>query len=1495
MHFVIPKKKRVVERPEIDTSLLEPKAIIEDVSPDSSIFNAIKKVIMEGTSDRQTHQFMHADRIQLIKNRFLEHKYGQFKANLRLIGQSDAESYGFLLIGFDPDDSKYIADNGYTVGTAFCGDLGLVSRGVYLYRYVDLVTPSIFFKDELMRVMVFRTLRGKCYAVGLGSTELEPTLECSSHIAAPDHIPAAKKNRQQLHRQAAVYHYEYNKDMSLAEVPSGVLPYAIVDLRFGLSEKCQHNSIPPILGYVDDPLHFYTTYEGELKICSATYANATLCTVFEDAVKPNGLDGSLEFMKLMKWPDVYDIRGVAQLMAPDVWGAIVKQREVRVKNSREQKWKFLYVSHFIWVCREDGFATMVNAMRVEQCAAVSYSIDATTYVAFPSSQFSNVFGLPWLRIPSLHVLVINANPLFYADPSDLNSLNDETELTNKTPLGTAVLDGDDVTLQRFLEASDKQNPNRSQTGQSDVHASSIVSPQESPTQISEQSSKSACESYSLHDDVNNERSIPLPLVSLPPSAGKSCLRAKPPQVFVTHPPLIGKTVPPPAPGSARNLNENKCRKKLSNDRDEAVKAGLHGRTTKDPPPENLLHSSDGKARDQLSNSSVFGVNSDPSITGTKNKDLFQGVFSTIAKGTSMDAGVAKALQDDTPVLFANSEPSKNSIPRRLGQSKNCIITSLPLPQMSRVADGNRETGGQAALNMISQSSEDELTICDMEIESGSEGALSPPAAKRSPERSDEVIDFIDDHDEDYDAQFKCESSNSWESQITCSPQPVSTSFSEEQDQTASTHVKSVRSEDDSHNENIPGSCVEVELQEGHCSDNPELSSEHRSTTSPSTAVASEMPENVIRLLELLRANESAALSRDTDLRMRPSVTTSATSTQSGRPRKSRFDQPPPELADQTGFVPKPVPTASVGNDRKDRDDRKNRDEWKDPDDKKDRDERIKRWDKSSSTKVVSPSTVPQNALPSALPQTFGLNKEKLPDSTKLFHILTGARLLQSQRDKQATESSPSSISNISTVSVTLPKNSVPQPSLTGADQASSNSRLCQAVGSAVGGSIMSSSSTAQCNPYSTSAIVNRPIDKTVLGLALGLSDDAVKQLMKRSSAESRPPELLANQNPPILLDAPASPDPEGPASPDAPASPDPEETSGTSGIFRRITHSEIPLDCCQPSKDIRSITDKMTSIRTPRKPKRPKDHDGISCGGNEHLAMNSWIKALEQKSDAAAGSKRENSATGVCPSADDEEEEGEILSDGSDDPHEAPQPITVIGASSNNFHSSFAGTTKPKKSEGIHPMCYPLINAGAEHVTKMELGRSLFTDQSLGTSELYNDFPLLSHTFTTSWPPNECVQHILQGGDFQYSTARHENPSFTVILPDFMMFNRTAMTRMDPTGFESFCERLKVIQTEENRRVSLHFHERLLQYISEMMQTLAGSDTGNAFHSYYSVILKYKNLGIVHFMERHACDDSDVSAAQTINCFMGLRKSCHPSTILIYMSSKASVFLNYIS
>ncbi|KIH65039.1 hypothetical protein ANCDUO_04641 [Ancylostoma duodenale] len=717
MNFVIPKKKRAVEKSVIDVSTLEPKATIEDAARDSEKFNTVKNVVLNGVSDRQVHHFVHVEKVQVIKNSFLEYKYDQFKANLRASGQSDAESYEFLLIGFDPEDLTYIADNGYSVGTSFYGDLGSTTRGifisqsVYLYRYVDLVTPSLLYKDEIMRVMVFRTLRGRSYAVGLGSTELEPTLECCSHVAATDNTPLSRKSRQQLYRQAAVYHYEYNKDMSVSDVPSGVLPYAVVDLRFNISDKNQHSNIPPTIG-----------------------------------------DESLVFTKLLQWTDAYDIRGVTQLMAHDAWGLIARQREICVKNAndRSEKWKFRYVSHFVWTCSDPKFTSLVNGMRVEQCAAIAYSIDATTYVTFPSGQFSSVLGLPWLQIPSLHVLVIHANPLFYADPSDVNCVIDENIISAKTPLGTAILDGDDASLCRFFDHQGALHFNSDPTvppphPQSPAHLSNGGSPYaESPSQ-------------------NNE----------------GCLRSKPPQVFTEQPPLIGRSVPPPppGPGTGRNAasfgaiparksrirwaenvvdNENKCGKKLSNDRDEAVKAGLHGRA---PPPKNLLLKNPGlPPPSSMPPKQPPAANVDPgsSSAGTKYKDLFKGVFSTIAKGGSVDSDIGNEIVPE-PTVIPTTETSKiPSLPKRTGTSKNCIITSLPLPLFGRSSDSNREpSSASSTASAATHQAEDVSTVCDMEIESGSDGTPTPPHTKASPDGVDDAVDFIDDQDEDYDAQFQC--------------------------------------------------------------------------------------------------------------------------------------------------------------------------------------------------------------------------------------------------------------------------------------------------------------------------------------------------------------------------------------------------------------------------------------------------------------------------------------------------------------------------------------------------------------------------------------------------------------------------------------------------------------------------------------------------------------------------------------------------------------------
>ncbi|VDL86768.1 unnamed protein product [Nippostrongylus brasiliensis] len=332
----------------------------------------------------------------------------------------------------------------------------------------------------------------------------------------------------------------------------------------------------------------------------------------------------------------------------------------------------------------------------------------------------------------------------------------------------------------------------------------------------------------------------------------------------------------------------------------------------------------------------------------------------------------------------------------------------------------------------------------MEIESGSEETPTPPNSKPSLDGGEEAVDFIDDHDEDYDAQFKCEAETDT-SQQSLSPHPTTIPL----DPTEEGPPK------------ISGSSGVVKQIDN---------------AMPSSHSQIVPPKEQETLLELLRANQPKPQpqNQDTDLR-KLSKGSTPPSEESGKPRRSRFDQPPPELADKTGFVPKPVPTASIGfvgnvpplgstvmdtdlrsappatlafsikkpmatptlnppaplvfgddeddetelgdqqlrpkSDRKDRDDRRVREERKDRDDRKDKDERAKRWDKPvavSAGTLNKPTLMPfSSETPQpVLPASVGPAKEKPAENSKLFHILSGARMLQSQRDKMAAEYRP---------------------------------------------------------------------------------------------------------------------------------------------------------------------------------------------------------------------------------------------------------------------------------------------------------------------------------------------------------------------------------------------------------------------------------------------------------------------------------------------------------
>ncbi|KHJ97040.1 hypothetical protein OESDEN_02990 [Oesophagostomum dentatum] len=213
-----------------------------------------------------------------------------------------------------------------------------------------------------------------------------------------------------------------------------------------------------------------------------------------------------------------------------------------------------------------------------------------------------------------------------------------------------------------------------------------------------------------------------------------------------------------------------------------------------------------------------------------------------------------------------------------------------------------------------------------------------------------------------------------------------------------------------------------------------------------------------------------------------------------------------------------------------------------------------------------------------LPQPSAAGKEKPPDATKLFHILSGARMLQSQRDKQAADHVPIPTGEL--VSTAVP--------------------LLRKEPVVAASSPLPSTAVTSTNTPVTAASANQPPKMSVAANAFGLSNDVIQQLLKRSSRPPEPqqiPKIPVQSEAPSTSappDAPASPDPEGPASPDAPASPDPEERgSNGSLLFTQKAQSEIPLDCWQPTEDKRPEPQKVISVRTPKKPKRPKDIDGI--------------------------------------------------------------------------------------------------------------------------------------------------------------------------------------------------------------------------------------------------------------------------------------------------------------
>ncbi|VDM74035.1 unnamed protein product, partial [Strongylus vulgaris] len=137
--------------------------------------------------------------------------------------------------------------------------------------------------------------------------------------------------------------------------------------------------------------------------------------------------------------------------------------------------------------------------------------------------------------------------------SFISTMKGERTITAKTPLGTSILDGDDVALCRFFDSQGTLHFDAAQEAVDGSSGSVHPQPNMHPAAGDSPYESSPLQSCDVpQNGADPEHFTPLPSVALPSSAGKSCLRSKPPQVFVEQPPLIGRSVPPPAPGASRN-------------------------------------------------------------------------------------------------------------------------------------------------------------------------------------------------------------------------------------------------------------------------------------------------------------------------------------------------------------------------------------------------------------------------------------------------------------------------------------------------------------------------------------------------------------------------------------------------------------------------------------------------------------------------------------------------------------------------------------------------------------------------------------------------------------------------------------------------------------------------------------------------------------------------------------------------------------------------------
>ncbi|CAB3406137.1 unnamed protein product [Caenorhabditis bovis] len=414
--FVIPKKKK--KKVEVETEK-------EVVAPPKGQFKNTKAIDDEAKNlfkrfqtyfvDKEFARHLKCEEYRTIKNPYLEWKFDEFKKYLKSIGQSDQETLGFRE-STGVEEEEFIAKNGLRVGSTKIGDIGDPEYGVYVYKSPETVNSSLFYFEKMkIRVMMFRTLRGKPYMVGIGSGEMEPQSGHVCHEATATENERGMNKRKLDHALAATYHYEFKPDgMSTYKFPAGVLPVAVI--VFSLEPNSRVKSPLVSLKYpcfelhqvpLDEPILFKNSAFNNIPI--------NFYSPLRFAEVPNGLF-SIEFPQNPFFPiRKLDTIDEINVLRNEKFGSLITSLEVYLPRNEKSREKFASYSVIKPAKTEDSrFKQLIKSMRLQGAFIMGMDYLETMHIMFPSGEVATSLGIPY-KDDVLHVVSIANYNLFIVD------------------------------------------------------------------------------------------------------------------------------------------------------------------------------------------------------------------------------------------------------------------------------------------------------------------------------------------------------------------------------------------------------------------------------------------------------------------------------------------------------------------------------------------------------------------------------------------------------------------------------------------------------------------------------------------------------------------------------------------------------------------------------------------------------------------------------------------------------------------------------------------------------------------------------------------------------------------------------------------------------------------------------------------------------------------------------------------------------------------------